>query len=232
MSVHGSAVLVHGSWGNPGDWRWVRQNLEGAGVHVQAPDLPSHRSAEAGLEEDAEEVRQAIGNCPAPVVVVGWSYGGDVISVAATGGRSVIRLLYIAAVPSLPDGAPADLSWLENDPHILAGDGTHVLDNEWWLNEEAGTTFTEEVLQHLRQHPRRPMSLRVVSASKVTTTPPWETIPTTVLLGRNDDLVPAEERERAKQFTDDVRLLETDHFIILRQPELVSKVILDALQEN
>jgi hypothetical protein len=53
-----------------------------------------------------------------------------------------------------------------------------------------------------------------------------------VLLGLNDDLVPAEERERANQCTEDVRLLEIDHFIIVRQPELVSKVIIDALQEN
>jgi pimeloyl-ACP methyl ester carboxylesterase len=231
MSVQGSAVLVHGGWGNPEDWRWVRQHLESAGVHVQAPDLPSHRSADAGMEEDAEEVRQAISDCPTPVVAVGWSYGGDVIGAAVTGANSVIRLLYVAAVPWLPDGAPADLSWLEN-PHILVGEGTHVLDNEWLLNEEAGTTFTEEVRQHLRQHPRRPMSLRTESPSRITTAPPWETIPTTVLLGLNDDLVPAEEREIAKQCTNDVRLLETDHFIIVRQAELVSKVIIDALLGN
>lgn len=231
MSGRGSAVLVHGGWGNPEDWRWVRQLLESAGVHVEAPDLPSHRSADAGLEEDAEEARQAIRACPAPVVAVGWSYGGAVIGAAVTGEPSVIRLLYVAAIPWLPDGAPADLSWLE-DPHILVGGGTHVLDNEWWLNEEAGTTFTQGVRRHLRQQPRRPMSLRTESPSKITTIPPWETIPTTVLLGLDDDLVPAEEREIAKQCTNDVRLVETDHFIIFRQPELVSKVIIDALREN
>lgn len=120
MSGRGSAVLVHGGWGNPEDWRWVRQLLESAGVHVEAPDLPSHRSADAGLEEDAEEARQAIRACPAPVVAVGWSYGGAVIGAAVTGEPSVIRLLYVAAIPWLPDGAPADLSWLE-DPHILVG---------------------------------------------------------------------------------------------------------------
>lgn len=76
------------------------------------------------------------------------------------------------------------------------------------------------------------MSLRTESPSKITTIPPWETIPTTVLLGLDDDLVPAEEREIAKQCTNDVRLVETDHFIIFRQPELVSKVIIDALREN
>lgn len=231
MSVRGSAVLVHGGWGNPEDWRWVRQHLESADIHVQAPDLPSHRSADAGLEEDAEEVRQAIRGCPAPVVAVGWSYGGVVIGAATTGETSVIRLLYVSAVPWLPDGAPADLSWLE-DPHILVGDGTHVLDNEWWLNEEAGTTFSEEVRRHFRQHPRRPMSLRTESPSRIKAAPPWQTIPTTVLLGLDDDLVPAEERETAKQCTNDVRLLKTDHFIIVRKPELISKVIIEALQGN
>jgi pimeloyl-ACP methyl ester carboxylesterase len=231
MSVQGSAVLVHGGWGNPEDWRWVRQHLENVDIHVHAADLPSHRSADAGLEEDAEEVRQAISECPAPVVAVGWSYGGAVIGAAATGETSVVRLLYVAAVPWLPDGAPADLSWLE-DPHILSGDGTHVLDNEWWLNEEAGTTFTEEVRRHLREHPRRPMSLRTESPSKITAAPPWQTIPTTVLLGVDDDLVPAEEREIAKHCTSDVRLLETDHFIIFRKPKLISNVIIEALQEH
>ena len=231
MSVQGSAVPVLGGWGNPEDWRWVRQHLERVGVHVRAPDLPSHRSADAGLEEDAEEVRQAIDDCPAPVVAVGWSYGGAVMGAATTGETLVVRLLYVAAVPWLPDGAPADLSWLE-DPHILSGENTHVLDNEWWLNEEAGITFTEEVRQHLRQHPRRPMSLRTASPSKITTAPPWHTIPTTVLLGVDDDLVLTEEREMAKQLTSDVRLLETDHFIIFRKPESVSEVIIEALQEN
>ncbi len=232
MSVLGSAVLVHGLWGNPHDWWWVRQHLEGVGVEVRVPDLPSHRSSDAGLEEDAAEVRRIVGTSRAPVVLAGWSYGGDVISVAAIGPSSVARLVYVAAVPSLPEGTPADLSWIEGDAHILLGEGTYVLDNDWWLDEEAGSTFPQAVRQHLRRHPRRPVSLRVESPSKVRATPPWETIPTTVLLGTSDDLVPTGQRKRAEQCTDDIRLLETDHFIIFRRPELISGVIADALQHR
>ncbi|WP_375869882.1 alpha/beta fold hydrolase [Humibacillus xanthopallidus] len=44
----GSVVLVHGLWGNPEDWRWVGELIEDAGAVVVAPDLPSHRSPEAG----------------------------------------------------------------------------------------------------------------------------------------------------------------------------------------
>jgi putative transposase len=60
---------------------------------VSVPDRPSHRSASAGLAEDAKEVRAAIRRSRSPVVVVGWSYGGRVIGSAAVGESSVIRLI-------------------------------------------------------------------------------------------------------------------------------------------
>ena len=72
-----------------GDWRWVRRLLDGSGLHLICPDLPSHRMYSAGLAEDAAEVRAAIRSSTGPVVVVGWSYGGSVISLAATGGIGV-----------------------------------------------------------------------------------------------------------------------------------------------
>ncbi|TQM65162.1 alpha/beta fold hydrolase [Humibacillus xanthopallidus] len=56
----GSVVLVHPLWGNPQDWRWVGELIEDAGAEVVAPDLPSHRSPEAGLLKDADEVRAVI----------------------------------------------------------------------------------------------------------------------------------------------------------------------------
>ena len=92
-------MLVHGLWGNPVDWRWVRDILEDAEVPVITPDLPSHRTPSAGLAEDAAEVREAIRACGPQVVVVGWSYGGSVISLAAVGERSVARLIYISDIP-------------------------------------------------------------------------------------------------------------------------------------
>lgn len=116
---------MHGAWGHPEDWRWVREDLERAGVQVTAPDLPSHRSAVAGPDHDADIVRQAIRAASEPVVAAGWSYGGAVLSVAAASGDArVAHLVYVAAVPALPDGSPAGLSWLDADPHVHAGDGT------------------------------------------------------------------------------------------------------------
>ena len=95
-SFIGGAVLVHGLWGRPVDWRWVGRLLEDADVQVITPDLPSHRMSTAGLADDAAEVREAIRACTPPVAVVGWSYGGSVISLAAAGEGMVARLIYIS----------------------------------------------------------------------------------------------------------------------------------------
>ena len=46
--ARGSAVLVHGLWGYPDDWQWVRPLLEAEGIQVVTPDLPSERSSSAG----------------------------------------------------------------------------------------------------------------------------------------------------------------------------------------
>jgi pimeloyl-ACP methyl ester carboxylesterase len=87
--MHGSAVLVHGMWSSPDDWRWVSEGLRQHGVDVIAPDLPSHRSTSAGRASDVDEVRKAIESAASPVVLVGWSYGGSIISGAGVGADKV-----------------------------------------------------------------------------------------------------------------------------------------------
>jgi hypothetical protein len=104
-----------------------------------------------------------------------------------------------------------DLSWIHDDPHLIVhDDGTVVLDNDWWLNDEAGTTFSPEVVDHLRRNPRPPITMAAMRARRGAA---WRIIPTTVLLGRTDQLVTDEERRWATAHLNDVRSLETDHFV-------------------
>jgi pimeloyl-ACP methyl ester carboxylesterase len=221
-------VLVHGGWSNPDDWRWVKRRLEDLDVQVEVLDLPSHWSAVAGLVQDAAEVQQAIRSCPAPVVVVGWSYGGTVIGVAAAGEATVTRLIYVASIPEPVRNHDGDASWADEDPHVIVRqDGMFVLDNDWWLTEEKGATFSPEVAEYLRRHPRRPASLRIVTDPVPAAA--WQTIPTTVLLGRHDELVSDEELSWVTEHMKDVRLLDTDHFILFRQPETITEVVMEAL---
>jgi pimeloyl-ACP methyl ester carboxylesterase len=223
---HGGAVLVHGLWGNSEDWRWVRALLADAEVQVIAPDLPSHSTPTAGLAEDAAEVRDAIRDCAPPVAAVGWSYGGSVISLAAAGEGSISRLIYVSDIPR-PAGFPGeDLGWIDADPHVLVHpDGRFVLDNDLWLKDDGGT-FPEEVRRHFRDHPRRLVSRATHAAQPEAA---WETMPTTVLIGERDNLLPEADRKWVEEHLDDVRVIDADHFIIFRHPDVVAQLILEAL---
>ena len=222
----GAAVLIHGLWGDPEDWRWVRGLLEDADVLVITPDLPSHRTPTAGLAEDAAEVRHAIRSCAPPVAAVGWSYGGSVISLAAAREDSVSRLVYISDIPR-PAGFPGeDLSWIDADPHVLVHpDGRFVLDNDLWLKDEGGT-FPEEVRKHFRDHPRRLVTRATHGAQ---TEAAWDTTPATVLIGELDNMLSDADRKWAEEHLNDVRVIDTDHFIIFRHPDLVAQLVLEAL---
>jgi Alpha/beta hydrolase family len=222
----GSAVLVHGRWGHPEDWYLVSGPLQSAGIQVVTADLPSHRSTDAGLAEDAAEVRAAIQACEPPVVAAGWSYGGEVLSVAAAGEQTVSRLIYVADIPQ-PVGFSDDGSWLEGDPHIIVGaDRRFVPDNDWWLNEGDGTTFTPDIRRHFRTHPRRWVTRGTLGPQ---TDAAWLNMATTVLIGRHDPLLSEADKFRAAAQFDDLRVLDTDHFVIFRYPGVVVDLIMEAL---
>jgi pimeloyl-ACP methyl ester carboxylesterase len=196
--------------------------LEQRGLQVAVPDLPSHRSSDAGLLADAEAVREAIRSSPAPRVVVGWSYGGTVINVAADREAGIARLIYVASPPRAVTGE-RDASWTAPAPHITVQDGRIILDEEWWNG-----AFPPRIEEHLRAHPRRPVSLR--AETEPIRAAAWMSHPTTVLLGEHDDLVTPEEVGFAQSNISDVRLLKTDHFILWRTPEVIIAVIDELLQ--
>jgi len=228
--VRGSAVLVQGLWGWPEDWRWVRRLLEQSGLRVSAPDLPSHRTADAGLLEDAAEVRGAIRSSPRPVIAVGWSYGGSVISLAAVGEDSVSHLVYVSDIPK-PAGTPGeDSGWIDTDPHMLVdADGRFAPDNDWLLDEGGMRTYPEDLREYFRAHPRRFVTRATLGPQPEAA---WDIIPTTVVIGQDDQLLSEADRGWALAHLADVRVVDADHFVIFRRPELVSRVILEVLGQQ
>jgi pimeloyl-ACP methyl ester carboxylesterase len=93
-------LLVHGAF--HGGWCWDRlvPALRERGVEAEAIDLPL-----TGLTDDARTVSEAVGRLDRPLVVVGHSYGGAVITAGATGGRdgrAPDHLVYVAALMQDP----------------------------------------------------------------------------------------------------------------------------------
>ena len=86
-----TVVLVHGAFADAGSWVPVIERLLAAGIPVRAPGLPMR-----GLRSDSDYIASVISQIPGPVLAVGHSYGGAVISNAATQASNVTGLVLVS----------------------------------------------------------------------------------------------------------------------------------------
>ncbi|WSQ07347.1 alpha/beta hydrolase [Streptomyces sp. NBC_01231] len=91
MSTTPTVLLVHGAFADAGSWSGVIAELQNHGVPVVAPPNPLR-----GLASDAAYVASVAAQIDGPVVLVGHSYGGALITVAGT-TENVVGLVYVAA---------------------------------------------------------------------------------------------------------------------------------------
>ena len=131
MSDPATLVLVHGSWHGPWAWEQVVPLLAQQGVRALTPALPSMgrtRAERGDLHDDAAVVRAAVGSAGGPVVLVGHSYAGAVISEAAAGDPAVQRLVYICAL--VPEEEETVFEVLTLIDELLLGPGNGLLVND------------------------------------------------------------------------------------------------------
>ncbi len=103
-----TVVLVHGAFHGAWCWDRVVPLLEAQGVPVVAFDLPGHGAdprPPGDLHEHGDALRAVLEGIDGPIVVVGHSYGGAVISDGAAGVDGVVHLVYLAAI--VADAGPA-----------------------------------------------------------------------------------------------------------------------------
>jgi len=97
-------VLIHGAFADASSWNAVIDRLQDKGYTVAAPPNPLR-----GLVTDAPYVSSVLNTITGPIILVGHSYGGAVITNAATGNPNIKALVYIAAY--IPDQARSSLTW-------------------------------------------------------------------------------------------------------------------------
>jgi thioesterase domain-containing protein len=211
-------------WGAPEDWQDVRERLEARGIEVLVPDLPSHRLAGAGLLDDAEAVRAAIRAAnSSPTVGVGWSYGCDALGIAAD-GESVSRLVYVGSVPHQLHPEPRESTFFDDNPVLVwDGQGRCVPREGWWNDAD----LSPEARAFFEAHPRRPVTRMTLSDPIPAAA--WTHLPTTVLLGERDLFNGEQPWARARELVEDVRVLDSDHFVPFSLPALVAEVILERI---
>src|SRR6478672_9739843 len=85
-------LLVHGAFADASSWNGVIEKLQASGVRVTAPANPLR-----GISSDSAYIAGVFNETPGPIVAVGHSYGGAVISNAAAQAKNVAALVYVAA---------------------------------------------------------------------------------------------------------------------------------------
>ena len=92
MSDRPNIVLVHGAWADGSCWSGVIERLQADGFQVRAPQFPL-----SSLADDVARLRQVLEFQDGPTIVVGHSYGGQIITALGPDAANVVGLVYIAA---------------------------------------------------------------------------------------------------------------------------------------
>lgn len=226
-------VLVHGSWHGPWAWEQVVPLLAAQGVRALTPALPSMgrtRAERGDLHDDAAAVRAAIAEAGGPVVLVGHSYGGAVITEAAAGDPAVQRLVYVCALVPEEEETVFDVLTLIDELLVGPGTGLRINDDDFSHELEPGQEVA--IMYHDCDPADAAAAIaRLVPQNAVTGTQElrgiaWRERPTTYVVCTDDRTIsPKLQRFFAERMGSDVVEWPTSHSPLLSQPQLVADLL-------
>jgi pimeloyl-ACP methyl ester carboxylesterase len=232
-------VLEHGAWADSGSWNGVVQRLQHDGYTVYAPPDPLQ-----GLKYDTATLKDFLGAIPGPIVLVGHSYGGMVITNAATGNKNVKALVYDDAfIPAKGDTAgslsgarPGSCLAVANPATVFnlvpfPGAPKGVVDAYVKLSVfpgcfANGLPASEGAVLAATQ---RPLATSVLTDESGV--PAWKTIPSWAIVGTADHVIPpAEQLFMAKRAGAHITEVHAPHLSMISNPEVVTETIIAAAQ--
>ena len=186
--IRPNIVLVHGAWADGSCWSAVIDRLQADGFHVTAPQFPL-----SSLADDVARLRQVLELQDGPTLVVGHSYGGQIMTALGSDAPNVVGLVYVAAfglekgeslgkLLSQGPGTPA-LAHLFTDSH-----GFGWLSEDDFVNHFATDVdvIRARVLYAVQQ------ALALSTFNDVMGAPAWKSLPSWYLVAQNDEAIPPE----------------------------------------
>lgn len=220
-----TVILVHGAWADGSSWQKVIPLLMKEEIPVIAVQNPT-----SSLADDAAATRRIMNSVEGPIVLVGHSWGGAVITEAGSDPK-VKALVYVAAfAPKAGETvgeqvgrypAPPGLSQIRND-----GAGYLTLSEEGWMNDVGQDLPKEEARVLCVLQP----PLAAGTFGDKVTEAAWVSRPAWYIVSTEDRVVSVElERELAAAMGATTTELAASHLSLLSMPEAVTSVILDAV---
>jgi pimeloyl-ACP methyl ester carboxylesterase len=234
-------VLVHGAWADASSWSSVISELQRRGFTVYAPPNPLR-----GLPQDSANLHQFLTQNAAlqgqPVVLVGHSYGGAVITNAAVGVSGVRALVYVDAF--IPDAGDTIGGLASAEPGSCLGNPADVFnpvpypgapsgDVDLYIKPDlvpgcfaTGLPASQAAVIAASQRP-----LTASAFTEPSGPPAWKTIPSWAVIGTADQIIPpAELTFMAKRAGAHITDIDAGHLSLISEPSVVTHVILQAVQ--
>ena len=229
-----TVVLVHGAFADSSSWSGVVERLQTRGLEVKAAPNPLR-----GIAHDSAYVASFIGQIPGPVLAVGHSYGGAVISNAATEAENVVGLVFVAAFATEEGERLGEATSTSKDSVLNS-----ALVPLQYPSGDGDATAVEFAIDPAKFHdafaadlPRPQTAVMAATQrpvaelgfSEPSGTPAWKSLPSWTVLATGDkaagtDLI----RSMAERAGATITEAEGSHVIMISQPDIVADVIVTA----
>ncbi len=221
-----TVLLIHGAWADGSSWSKVIPLLEAKGLHVVSVQIPL-----TSFADDVAATQRAIALEEGPVLLVGHSYGGAVMTEAGNDPK-VAGLIYVSAVA--PGHGESTLGLISS---VATPIGSELRPDKSGFLKLTPKGVAEDFAQDLSTK-----EIEVLTATQVpvsvaamkgeVTTPAWKSKPSWYIIAANDRAIsPDLEASLAKKIGATTTTVTSSHVIMLAQPSKVAAVIFDAVSK-
>jgi len=221
MSNRPNIILVHGAWADGSSWSAVIEDLQANGYKVTAPQFPL-----TSIADDVVRLRQVLALQDGPSILVGHSYGGQIITSLGADAPNVAGLVYIAAF-GLDEGESlgALLSQGPTPPALVH----QFVDKRGfvWLPEEDFVNYfaadVDSIKAKVLYAVQQPLA--ATAFNDVMGIPAWKSLPSWYLIATDDQaLPPAAQRLFAKRMGATVVEIPSSHVAMVSYPGDVARL--------
>ena len=233
-----TVVLVHGAFADASGWQREVAMLQERGYPVIAPADPLR-----GLTSDADYVRSVLATISGPVILVGHSYGGAVITNAARGANNVVALVYVAAfIPDAGTSVATSYDPTQFPGSLLTPDALVVrpVPNAAAPGgQDADLTIRPDLFRQIFAGDQGAKTAAVMAATQrplsafayteASGEPAWKTIPSWDLLTLDDRAIaPGGQRFMAERAGAKITTIRSAHDVMVSHPDAVVDLVVSA----
>jgi len=222
MNGRPNIILVHGAWADGSCWSDVIERLQAEGFAVRAPQFPL-----TSLADDVARLREVLDFQDGPTIIVGHSYGGQIMTALGEDTPNVVGLVYIAAF-GLDEGE--SLGALLSQGPVTPALAHQFTDSRGyvWLSEDDFVNHFAGDVDPTRARVMYAVQQALASSAfaDVMGIPAWKSVPSWYLVAENDEAIPPDaERQFAARMGATTVEIPSSHVAMVSHPAEVADLV-------